>query len=312
MSTRMSALFLPSIAPIARSQHGLISIAQLAELGVGTRQRETLVRHGILVPEVPRVYSMVGAPRSVARDQTAGLLSLGPPAVLSFECAARVHEFDRARSDVVEFTVPRSQRSPNLGFRVHSTIVLPDIDCVTIDGWRCTSATRTIIDLAAARIGRVRLEAAIDSAIRSEASSPALLAERLDALRGPGRHGVRLLAGLLEDTGGHTMLERRFLQLMRIAGLPRPSTQVIYRRDGRPYARVDFSWEDAGIVVEVSGRKGHSSPAERARDAQRRNELQDAGRRVYEYTWEDVTTRSTMVIRTMRERYASGLRARVG
>ncbi len=134
---------------------------------------------------------------------------------LSFECAARVHEFDRARGDVVEFTVPRSQRSPSLGFRVHSTIVLPDIDCVTIDGGRRTSATRTIIDLAAAQIGRVRLEAAIDSAIRSEASSPALLAERLDALRGPGRHGVRLLAGLLEDTGGHTMLERRFLQLMR-------------------------------------------------------------------------------------------------
>jgi hypothetical protein len=77
---------------------------------------------------------------------------------LSFECAARVHEFDRARSDVVEFTVPRSQRSPSLGFRVHSTIVLPDIDCVTIDGWRRTSATRTIIVLAAARIGRVRLE----------------------------------------------------------------------------------------------------------------------------------------------------------
>ncbi|MEJ7720562.1 MAG: type IV toxin-antitoxin system AbiEi family antitoxin domain-containing protein [Ilumatobacteraceae bacterium] len=59
-------MFLPSIAPIARRQHGLISIAQLAELGVGTRQRETLVRHGVLVPEVPRVYSMVGAPRSVA------------------------------------------------------------------------------------------------------------------------------------------------------------------------------------------------------------------------------------------------------
>ncbi|MEJ7720564.1 MAG: hypothetical protein WKF58_09005 [Ilumatobacteraceae bacterium] len=55
---------------------------------------------------------------------------------------------------------------------------------------------------------------------------------------------------------------------------------MIYRRDRRAYARVDFSWEDAGIVVEVSGRKGHSSPAERARGAQRRNELQDAGRRV--------------------------------
>ena len=52
----------------------------------------------------------------------------------------------------------------------------------------------------------------------------------------------------------------------------------------------------------MSGRKGHSSPAERARDAQRRNELQDAGQRVYEYTWEDVTERSGYVARTLTAR----------
>ena len=62
---------------------------------------------------------------------------------------------------------------------------------------------------------------------------------------------------------------------------------MIHRCDGQTFARVDFLFEDHGIVIEVSGRKGHSSPSERARDAQRRNELQDGGRRVYEYTWED-------------------------
>ena len=41
-------------------------------------------------------------------------------------------------------------------------------------------------------------------------------------------------------------------------------------------------------MVEVSGRKGHASDAERARDAQRRNELQDIGRKVYEYTYQQV------------------------
>jgi very-short-patch-repair endonuclease len=53
-------------------------------------------------------------------------------------------------------------------------------------------------------------------------------------------------------------------------------------------------------VVEVSGEKGHSSPAERARDAQRRNELQDFGRRIYEFTWEDITRRPWRVLQTMR------------
>ena len=98
------------------------------------------------------------------------------------------------------------------------------------------------------------------------------------------------------------MLERRFLTLVREAGLPRPTPQVIHRRDGRAIARVDFLFDDLGVVVEVSGRKGHSSPAERARDAQRRNELQELGRLVYEYTWEDVNGHGDWVAETLRHR----------
>ena len=67
---------------------------------------------------------------------------------------------------------------------------------------------------------------------------------------------------------------------MRAGGLPRPTTQLIHGRDGRTVARVDFCFEAHGLVVEVSGSRGHSSPAERAEDAQRRNELQDLGRQV--------------------------------
>ncbi len=109
---------------------------------------------------------------------------------------------------------------------------------------------------------------------------------------------------MLLDSGGHTILERRFLTLMRTAGLPVPTPQVVHRRDGRTFARVDFLFADHGVVVEVSGRKGHASDAERARDAQRRNELQDIGRKVYEYTYQQVTRDPTYVVRTMRSRLA--------
>jgi hypothetical protein len=113
---------------------------------------------------------------------------------------------------------------------------------------------------------------------------------------------VRLVDDLLPDTGGHTMLERRFLELCRRAGLPRPSTQVIHRRGGATFARVDFLFEPFGVVVEVSGQLGHSTPNDRARDAQRRNELQDVGRKVYEYTWSDVTGRPAFVERSLAAR----------
>ena len=98
------------------------------------------------------------------------------------------------------------------------------------------------------------------------------------------------------------MLERRFLQLVRSCGFARPHTQVVHRHGARTFARVDFLWPELGVVVEVSGRKGHASDAERARDAQRRNELQDIGLRVYEFTWGDVTDRPGYV-RTSLERW---------
>jgi hypothetical protein len=290
------------IAALAGAQHGVVALEQLAELEITRGMLRTYVRRGWLVPEAPRVYAVAGAPVSWERDLMTGLLSLGTASWVSHEAAAALHGFDRSVAGAVEFTVMRKRTGIAVPFRVHTTRTLPPIDQVEIREFRCVSATRTIIDLARARIPKVRLEAAIDSAVRSQASSPIVLMKRLADLRGPGRWGARRLDELLLDSGGHTLLERRFLELMRTAGLPRPRTQVVHRRGGRTFARVDFIFDEPSIVVEVSGRKGHASDAERARDAQRRNELQDVGRRVYEYTYAQVTREPSYVVRTMRAR----------
>jgi hypothetical protein len=290
------------IAALAGAQHGVVALEQLADLEITRGMLRTYVGRGWLVPEAPRVYAVAGAPESWERDLMTGLLSLGTASWVSHEAAAVLHGFDRSVAGAVEFTVMRNRSGIGGPFRVHTTRTLPPIDQVEVREFRCVSATRTIIDLARARIPTVRLEAAIDSAVRSQASSPIVLMRRLTDLRGPGRWGARRLDRLLLDSGGHTLLERRFLELMRTAGLPRPRTQVVHRRGGRTFARVDFIFDDQSIVVEVFGRKGHASDAERARDAQRRNELQDVGRRVYEYTYAQVTREPSYVVRTMRAR----------
>jgi hypothetical protein len=46
------------------------------------------------------------------------------------------------------------------------------------------------------------------------------IAARLGDLRGWGRWGARVRDELLVDSGGHSMLERRLLALVRDAGLP--------------------------------------------------------------------------------------------
>ena len=298
-----------SIARLAGEQFGVVGLVQLADMGISRSTLRTHRRRGWLVAVAPRVLAVAGGAACWERELMTGLLSLGDESWVSHEAAARLHDLDRAVDGAVEFTVLRERRGIELPFRVHTTSMLPRIDRVEIGPLRAVAATRTVIDLARLRVGRYRLEAAIDSAVRSGASSPLVLEQRLAALRSSGQWGVRLLERLLVDTGGHTMLERRFLELVRDVGLPRPTPQVIFRRDGRAYARVDFRFEAYRVVVEVSGRKGHSSPAERARDAQRRNELQDAGQRVFEYTWEDVTARPAFVAETLTARlHAAGWR----
>ncbi len=298
----MEAAILGSIASLAARQYGLISLHQLADLGVSRSQIRTLLARGVLVTEAPRVLAVAGAPAAHRRSLLAGLLCLGPSAMVSHEAAATIHSFDRCIPGAIEFSMPRTGRGRVSGFVVHTSGSFGPTDRVTVDGLRCTSATRTILDLARSGIAEVRLEAAIDSAVRSGASAPSVIARRLDELRGPGRWGAPLLDRLLVDAGGHTMLERRFLALLRAAGLPRPRTQVVHRKGTRTVARVDFLWDELGVVAEVSGRRGHVSDAERARDAQRRNELQDMDHRVFEYTWGDVKERPDQVIATLRHR----------
>jgi very-short-patch-repair endonuclease len=297
------------VTGLARAQHGVVAVSQLADLGVTRRWLENLVRRRVLRRVAAGVYTVAGAADTWHQRLTVGLLALGDESWVSHEAAAALHGLDRSRDGIAEFTVPRRAHGRRTPFRVHTTDSLPPLDRVTVGDFRCLSATRTVIDLAHARVPRVRLEAAIDSAVRLGLTSPFVLEARLGELRGSGRWGCRQLDTLLVDSGGHTMLERHFLALVREAGLPRPATQVIHRRDGVTFARVDFMFDPCGVVIEVSGCLGHSSPAERARDAQRRNELQDVGRKVYEYTWEDVTKRPGHVRATLTARlHAAGWR----
>ena len=295
------------ITLIGQRQHGVVTHRDLARLGVREPTRRSWVRRGLLERAAPGVCCLGGTPATWEQRIQIGLSYLGDRALVSHEAAARLHGFDRTPADPIEFLVPRAVRRRSVPEgRVHTTERPARIDRVRVEGFPVTSATRTVLDLAMQRPGRARLEAAIDSAVRHRSSAPEVLQRRLAQLRGSGRWGCRLVDQLTLDAGGESMLERRFLELMRAHGLPRPTTQRWFHVEKRPIGRADFVYAEHRMVVEVSGRKGHASDAERAKDAQRRNELQDIGWRVYEYTWDDVTCRPAHVVRTMRERLGVG------
>ena len=263
-----------------------------------------MIDGGPLSRIAPGVYRVRGTPDTHEQRLTLGLLCLGRESWVSYEAAASLHRLDRSDPAAVDFTILRGARPRSLPGNVHTTSRLPLVDRVTVSDFRATSATRTIIDLAHARRPIKRIEAAIDSAVRTGLSAPSVLARRLETLRGSGRWGCRLIDDLVVDSGGHSPLERQFLRIVREAGLPRPKTQVIHRSGNRVVARVDFLFGD-DVVVEVSGQHGHSSPTERRKDAQRRSELIEMGRLVYEHTYADVFETPQIVLNDLRRRLKS-------
>jgi Protein of unknown function (DUF559) len=290
------------IGVLAREQHGLIRVDQVP--AADQRRFRDLAKRGIFERVAKGVYRANGSPASWMQTVQAGVWALGPLAVVSHGAAARLYVFDRFVDSPAEFTVPRGQRGrqlpAGLAASVHTTTSLPKADIRRVDGLPVTSPERTIVDLARAGTPSKLLEAAIDSSIRLRLTTLDHIVGRIAECRGTSRWGIAQLDTLVLTSGGHSVLERQFLRLINGSGLPMPKPQVVHRRDGRHVARVDFLFEDEGVVVEVSGGRGHSSAAERSKDARRRNHLQQMGRAVLEFTYEDVNERGTYVLSTLK------------
>jgi hypothetical protein len=171
----------------------------------------------------------------------AGSLWLGRDAGLHGGAALRWLGVEECADATAAFLVPRSRRHVPPWMDIHTTTQWTRGDFVPRDGVLCSTATRAIIDLAATAAPRV-VEGAIDSAIRMRLTSVPTLTSRLRELAGSGRSGTRLLRTLLLDSGGESFLERAFLKLARIHGLPRPATQIVYRTDTNLAIRVDFEY----------------------------------------------------------------------
>jgi predicted transcriptional regulator of viral defense system len=287
------------ISAVASSQHGLVRVSDVDDRS--RRQLRHLAERHLLERVGREVYRISGSPVTWEQRLQAGVWSLGDTAVVSHAAAARLHGFEGFTDDTIEFTVERHRRGTgrSVDGTVHTTTDSTRHDSVRVRGLPVTSGARTVLDLARAGCALPRLEAAVDSAIRLRLTTLDRLIERARSTTGSGRWGYGALDSVLLTSGGHTFLERAFLKLVRRASIPMPTPQVVHRRDGRHVARVDFLFPEHGVVVEVSGGRGHSSAADRAKDARRRNELQQLGWLVLEFTYEDVMRRPSLVVATL-------------
>jgi very-short-patch-repair endonuclease len=277
----------------AARQHGVVTRAQLRELGLSDDAIEYRVRRRRLHPVHRGVYA-VGRPQLARLGAlNAAVLAAGPGAALSHESAAELLRLRRRRRGDIEVTVPNARRA-RPGIRLHRR-ALPEADLTTRHGIQGTGPVRTLLDLAA-RLPERELEALVNEADKLDLVDPEELREALE-LR-VGHRGVAFLRRLLRrDTFALTdsELERRFLPIVRRAGLPPPLTQQ--RLNG---FRVDFFWPDLALVVETDGLRYHRTPAQQARDRRRDQAHAAAGLTPLRFTHHQVAHEARSVETTLR------------
>lgn len=234
--------------------------------------------------------------------------SVGPPCWVSGPTAAALLGFDGFRlRPPFHLTVPNHRRLHRGLHVVHRARGIERLDTTTAMGLPCLSATRLLVDLARTESPK-RLTAALDSALRDGLTSEDFLHRRLVELRGRGRQGpaelLAVLAGSEISRGGHSFLERTFLELLDELSFPRPLMQQVLGKRRRRLMRVDCRFPGTEVVVELLGYEWHRSQMQMQVDSERLNRLQLDGFVAMQFTYVDVVTRSPVMLADLTEALA--------
>lgn len=286
------------ILQAADRHHGACRRSHLLQAGVSRSAIDRRVRSGLLRPVAAGVYLVSGRHDDVVALAAAALLA-APQGAVSHWTAAQRHGFVIPASPAAHVVVPRGCHRPALeggvALRVHESSSLTPSDVTMAGGLRCTSAARTICDLAS-HLRPSRLRHLCEQRLLLSAPSAKELLACHRALSRRGRPGtVRLrsvLDELLDDEPfPESELELALLRVLAATGLEG------FRRQYRPRwfdgvrGVVDFAHPGARLVIEADGRRWHST-RQAFEDDRRRDRLAARhGWRTVRFGWHEITGR---------------------
>lgn len=257
------------LAELAASQHGVVSVGQLRDIGLDKHRVRHRVRTGRLHPLHRGVYAVGHANPSRLGRWLAATLAIGKGAVLSHHSAAALWKLLPAkRVYPVEVSVPGDGgREPRRDIRLHRLVSL-DAQAVTRrHGIPVTTPARTIADL-----HRVTTPEEVRRALRQAEA----LGHRVTSADGN--------SGGTEKT--RSELEHLFLELCIRERFPRPGVNV---RIGSWI--VDFVWPDRRLIVETDGYQYHRGRVAFEEDRVRDLGLRSLGFEVIRLSYEQVVRR---------------------
>jgi very-short-patch-repair endonuclease len=233
------------------------------------------------------VYAVGRLELSRYGELMAAVLACGPGARLSHQSAAELWRIRGRVGGPIHVAVPGDVPRRRPGIAAHRCL---DRQPRRLHRIPVADPISVLIDLAA-EMPTDDVEDAVNEAdrldlIRTRRLRPALNHE----LSRPGVGRLKRILDAQTFSRAANALERRFLSIVRDAGLPAPDTQ---RRLGR--YRVDFFWPDLGLVVETDSLRHHRTAAEQAVDLGRDQDHARAGLRSLRFTHAQVFHRPDQV-----------------
>jgi very-short-patch-repair endonuclease len=284
-----------AISRLAAAQHGVLTTAQLLACGLTRRQILVRVRDGELHRLHRGVYAVGHTALPEFGLEHAAILAAGEGAALSHTSAGWIWRVIDRLAGPVHVTLRGRLIRSRPGIEIHRGDALTTADIRTREGLPLTSPARTLIDLAS-QLDRAGWERALSEARFRRLIRDGELEAALE--RAGTRPGTAAVRDHLRREAGpqitQSEAERRFLSLVRGAGLPEPRTQQ--RVEG---FRVDAVWPERRLIVELDGLTGHGHRSAFERDRRRDAILVARGWRVIRFTWPQLHGQPLYVIATL-------------
>ena len=269
---------------LAGRQFGVLSGAQLRELGVGRGAVAKAVRAGRLHRVHHGVYAVGHRALRVEGRRLAAVLACGPGAVLSHRSAASHWGLLATDQVGVDVTAPRSRRGAP-GIRLHTSRSLDAQDTTRHEGIPITTVARTLLDLAATTRDD-QLERALAQAMYLQLYDHRAITDVIT--RSNGHRGTKVLERATEQEPKLTKgaWEIRMLRIVRGAGLPEPKCNEPLHAPDHGECKPDFYWPAHNLIVETDGWEAHRTLAAFRSDRAKDTALTAAGYRVLRFTWD--------------------------
>jgi very-short-patch-repair endonuclease len=276
---------------LASRQHGVVAVWQLIPLGVSSSAVHRRAAEGRL----RRLHRGVYAVGTIDRNGywMAAVLAGGEETFLSHREATALWDLRSSARTAIDITVVGGKRGSRPRLTVHCVRELHSNDRAEVDGIPVTSIPRTLLDLAEV-VPATELRRAYEAAERHRILDFKALNELI--ARSNGRRGLPALLALLDydprtALDSKSDLESAFLDLVREAGLPLPSVNVVVEG-----YLVDAYWPAARLVVELQSYEHHAHRQAFDRDCAKLGRLTMAGHQMLPLTYRQLMEERAWVV----------------